>query len=76
MRQFVITAAALTLLAATAGTAAAFDGAPVKQGAQCFQPAKTQEREGRFGSWVACPQPASTAVAPATRRRAQTASAR
>lgn len=45
-------------------------GGPAKNGDQCFKFSPGQgSRDGRFGVWGACPQTASTTVAPATQRR-------
>ena len=65
----------LTLAAAMIGVAAMLtpaqadilNGGPTKAGNQCFKFAQAQERDARFGSWGACPQAASTAVAPQRR---------
>jgi hypothetical protein len=85
MRQFVLTVTALTALGALAATAQAenLQGAPMRNGNQCFKYSPGNDKDGRFGSWSACPQTASTGAAPtaaaptATRpatRRSRTAS--
>ncbi|HMA70118.1 MAG TPA: hypothetical protein VKP67_01305 [Xanthobacteraceae bacterium] len=64
----------LTIVAATIafgamlGSAQAeiLGGAPNKNGNQCFKYSSGNERDGRFGSWGACPQAAST---PATQQQ-------
>ncbi len=67
MRKFVISAAAMTALTALLASAPAnaLDNyGPSKVGNQCFKPAHAQGRDFTFGTWGACPQPASVAVAP------------
>jgi hypothetical protein len=68
MRKFVISAAAMTAFAALLASAPANaleNYGPNKVGNQCFTPAHQSGRDLAFGSWGACPQPASTAAAPA-----------
>jgi hypothetical protein len=68
MRKFVISAAAMTAFAALLSSAPASaleNYGPNKVGNQCFTPAATQGRDLGFGSWGACPQPASIAAVPA-----------
>ncbi len=78
MRQFTMTVTALAAFGALVATAQAevLGGGPMKNGNQCFTYSKGNAREGRFGSWGACPQTASTnassaataAATPRTRR--------
>ena len=67
MRQFAISAAAATAFAALLASAPAqadiLNGAPAKNGNQCFTFSHSQARDARFGIWGACPQTASVAVA-------------
>jgi hypothetical protein len=66
MRQFMISAATMTAFAAllTSAPANALENyGPNKVGSQCFTPAHTQGRDLGFGSWGACPKPASVVVA-------------
>ena len=45
-------------------------GAPIQNGNQCFKYSTGADaKDGRFGSWGACPQAASTSTARATTRR-------
>ena len=85
MREFMMTVTALTAFAAMVATAQAenLQGAPMKNGSQCFKYSTgVDAKDGRFGSWGACPQAASTSTttAPATAttrrstRRSRTAS--
>jgi hypothetical protein len=80
MRQFTISAAAATvfaaLLASVPAQAEQLGGGPKQVGNQCFKFSTGQERDARFGMWGACPQAASTAIAPAPRntRRSKAAS--
>ena len=78
MRQFTISAAAATvfaaLLASVPAQAEQLGGGPNKAGNQCFKFSTGQERDARFGSWGACPQAASTAIAPRNTRRGRSAS--
>ena len=67
MRKFVISAAAMTAFAALLASAPAnaLENYGAKQvGSQCFTPAHASGRDLTFGSWGACPQSASLAVAP------------
>jgi hypothetical protein len=69
MRQFVMTLTALTAFGALVVTAQAenLQGAPPRNGNQCFKYSTgIDTRDGRFGSWSACPQAASTSTAAAT----------
>ena len=52
------------LLASAPVRAEILNGAPEKAGNQCFTYAQGAMRDSRFGSWGACPQTASVAVAP------------
>jgi hypothetical protein len=67
MRQFIMTATALTAFGALVATAQAeiLGGAPMRNGEQCFKYSPGNGKDGRFGSWGACPQAASTRAAPA-----------
>ena len=71
MRQFMLSVVALTAFAAmlTAAQADILNGAPAKNGNQCFTFSHSQARDARFGIWGACPQTASVAVAPRHVRR-------
>jgi hypothetical protein len=73
MRQFTISAAVATvfaaLLASAPAQADALHGGPHQVGNQCFKFSTGQGRDERFGSWGACPQTASVAVAPRHIRR-------
>jgi hypothetical protein len=72
MRKFVISAAAMTAFAAFVASAPAnaLDNyGPSKVGNQCFTPAATAGRDLTFGTWGACPQPASVAVTPTRHHR-------
>jgi hypothetical protein len=69
MRQFMMAVTALTAFAAMVATAQAdnLQGAPMKNGNQCFKYSTgVDAKDGRFGSWGACPQAASTSTATAT----------
>jgi hypothetical protein len=70
MRHFTISAVALAAFGVmlTAAQAEMLGGAPNQKGSQCFTYSKGNDKDGRFGSWGACPQAASTAIAPATRQ--------
>jgi hypothetical protein len=62
MRQFLMTVMALVVFGAMVATAQAdyTGGAPLlRNGDQCFQYFEWGEKDGRFGSWAPCPQPAS-----------------
>jgi hypothetical protein len=73
MRQFMMTAAALTAFAALVATAQAesLHGAPMQNGNQCFKYSPGNSKDGRFGSWGDCPQAAAT---PRSTRRGRAAS--
>jgi hypothetical protein len=71
MRQFIMTATALAAFGALVASAQAdnLQGAPTKNGNQCFKYSTgIDAKDGRFGSWGACPQAASTSTAPAPAR--------
>ena len=72
MRQFIMMATALTAFGALVATAQAeiLGGAPMQNGNQCFKYSPGNGKDGRFGSWGACPQAASTQAAPQRRGRA------
>jgi hypothetical protein len=78
MRQFTISAAAAmafaALLASVPAQAETLGGGPKQAGNQCFKYSMGQERDGRFGTWGACPKPASTATAPSNTRGRSAAS--
>jgi hypothetical protein len=68
----------LTIAVATIAFGALLASAPARadhggglevRGNQCFIYGPTMGRDGRFGVWGACPQTASVAVAPTTKRR-------
>jgi hypothetical protein len=69
MRQFMMTVTALAAFGAMAATAQAeiLHGGPLKNGSQCFKYSNGSEKDGRFGSWGACPQAASTKPSAAPR---------
>ena len=71
MRHFLITAAATmafaTLLASVPANALETWG-PRQVGNQCFTPAPNWGRDLGFGSWGACPKPASVAAASKPRK--------
>jgi hypothetical protein len=76
MRQLVMTVTALTAFGALVASAQAdnLQGAPIQNGNQCFKYSTGADaKDGRFGSWGACPQAASTrtTTATATTRRAR-----
>jgi hypothetical protein len=55
-------ATAIVAVALSGSVAAKADyagGGPISRGSECFTYSKGQAREGRFGSWSACPQAAS-----------------
>ena len=61
MRQFMMTVMALAVFGAVVATAQADyqGGAPMRNGDQCFKYVEWDGKDGRFGSWRPCPQPAS-----------------
>jgi hypothetical protein len=61
MRQFMMTVTALAALGAMVATAQAeiLHGGPMKNGNQCFKYSAGNDKDGRFGTWGACPQEAS-----------------
>jgi hypothetical protein len=76
MRHFLVAAAAAAAFAAlmtSVPASAAENWGPNKVGNQCFTASPSQGRELYFGSWGACPQPASTstsvAVAPTAKKK-------
>jgi hypothetical protein len=50
---------AIALLGSVAAKADYAGGGPITRGSECFTYSRGQAREGRFGSWNACPQAAS-----------------
>jgi len=71
-----VTIAFGTLLALGPALAEILHGGPVKNGNQCFSYGAGTARDGRFGTWGACPQAASTAAAPATKKKSNGSSSR
>jgi hypothetical protein len=69
MRLFMLTVTAVTAFGALLATAQAehLQGAPTKNGNQCFKYSPGNDKDGRFGAWGACPQAASTSTAAPTR---------
>ena len=66
MRQFIIAVTAFGAMVAAA-QADNLMGAPTKNGNQCFKYSTgVDAKDGRFGSWGACPQAASTNTPAAT----------
>jgi len=67
MRKIIISATALTAFALLASAPAnALDNwGPKQVGNQCFKASTNVGRDSSFGTWSACPQTASVAVAPA-----------
>ena len=70
MRKFMISAAAFAAFGAmmTVAQAEVINGAPIKNGNQCFSTSASMGREARYGFWAACPETASVTVAPAPRQ--------
>jgi hypothetical protein len=72
MRQFTIAAATLAiagLISAAPAVADHLAGGSPKQNGQCWR-SHQPPSDARFGTWVACPQPAAAPAAQrATRRR-------
>lgn len=71
MKYFLIVAGAAAAFAASVPANAAENWGPNRVGNQCFTPAVSQGRELYFGSWGACPQPASVHVAPTAKKKKQ-----
>ena len=65
MRQSMMTVMAMAALGAMVATAQAeiLQGAPKQNGDQCFKYSPGNEKEGRFGTWGACPQTAGVRTA-------------
>jgi hypothetical protein len=61
MRHFLITAAAMTALFASAPAKADRNWGPIQQGNQCWTNSVSSKE---FGYWGDCPKPASVALAP------------
>jgi hypothetical protein len=61
MRQFMMTATALAAFGAMLAAAQAeiLHGGPMRNGNQCFKYSAGNDKDGRFGTWGACPQAAS-----------------
>jgi hypothetical protein len=62
MRNLIITAAAVAAVAVLASAPANADPenwGPSKVGNMCYKPAADSAREMKFGTWAACPKPAS-----------------
>jgi hypothetical protein len=62
MRQLMMTVTALTAFGAlvAAAQAESLHGGPMQNGNQCFKYSPGNSKDGRFGSWGACPQAAAT----------------
>jgi hypothetical protein len=78
MHKLIVAAATMAfgaLLASVPAQAETLNGGPKQVGNQCFKYSPSHERDGRFGSWGACPQPAS-AAASATQRRVRGSTSR
>ena len=75
MGQFMMTVTALTVFGAlvAAAEAESLHGGPMQSGNQCFKYSPGNSKDGRFGSWGACPQAAATPRS--TRRNRAAASA-
>jgi hypothetical protein len=60
MRQSMMTVMALAAFGAMVATAQAeiLQGAPKQNGDQCFKYSPGNDKDGRFGTWGACPQTA------------------
>ena len=78
MHKFTISVVALAAFGVmlTAAQAEMLAGAPFQKGNQCFTYSKGNDKDARFGSWGACPQAASAAIAPATRQARRNRSSR
>jgi hypothetical protein len=74
--RLMMTLTALTAFGALVATAQAevLHGGPMQNGSQCFKYSPGNAKDGRFGSWGACPQAASTSTAAARRGRAAASS--
>jgi hypothetical protein len=61
MRQFMMMVTALAAFAAMVAAAQAevVHGGPMKNGDQCFNFSPGNDKDGRFGTWGACPKEAS-----------------
>jgi hypothetical protein len=66
MRKFSISVAMITTFAAFGAPALADHngGGPNQKAGQCFIYSSGTSKDGTFGYWGACPQPASVAAAP------------
>jgi hypothetical protein len=62
MRQFMMTVTALAAFGVMVAPTQAeiLHGGPTKNGNQCFKYSSGNDKDGRFGTWGACPQAAST----------------
>ena len=72
MQKLIVAAATIafgTMLASASVLADDLRGGPKQVGSQCFKYSPSNERDGRFGAWSGCAEPASAAVASATQRR-------
>jgi hypothetical protein len=69
MRQSMMTVMALAAFGAMVATAQAeiLHGGPMKNGNQCFKYSAGNEKDGRFGTWGACPKEASVRPSAAPR---------
>jgi len=72
MKHFLIIAGAAAAFAASVPANAAENWGPNRVGNQCFTPIPSHARELYFGSWGACPQPASAQVAPTVKKKKHT----
>jgi hypothetical protein len=71
MRQLTIAAATVAIAAMISAAPAAADhlgGGPVKQNGKCWK-SPILASDGRYGSWEACPSPASAPAATTAKRR-------
>jgi hypothetical protein len=68
MRRLMMTMTALVAFGAMAtAQAEVLQGGPVKNGNQCFKYSAGNDKDGRFGTWGACPQAASVRPSAAPR---------
>lgn len=67
MRQFMMTVTAVAAFGAFVAAAQAeiLHGGPMKNGNQCFKYSSGNDKDGRFGTWGACPEAASVRPAAA-----------
>jgi len=67
------TIAVAAMFASASAKAEYAGGGPMQNNGQCFSYSKGMYRDGRFGSWVACPQTASSVRTTTRTRRGQAA---